>query len=244
MSYKKPNEEKSLTEFDAGQILDIVYRKAIEGIPSVSPSVDELVEDYISKYATAEKAATALVRNQIVKCGTSGFVSGLGGVLTLPVTVPANIANVMYVQVRMIAAVAKMGGFDVSDDHVQTMVYACLTGTSLADVVKDAGVTVGVKTLTAAIKKIPGSVLKKINAKMGFRFITKFGEKGVINLGKMTVPLVGSVIGGGMDVASTTAIGRSAIKMFIKGEVEKTPMPKEAEAIKVEAVLIEEDESI
>ena len=78
---------------------------------------------------------------------------------------------------------------------------------------------------------------------MGFRFITKFGEKGVINLGKM-VPLAGGVIGGGMDVASTTAIGHSAIKMFIKGEVEKTPMPQEVEAIKVEAVLIDEDEFI
>ena len=145
MSYKKPKEERPLTEFDASQILDDVYRKALDGIPSVSPSIDDFVGEYASRYDASEKAANALVRNQILKCGTAGFLSGVDGIITLPVAASANIANVMYVQVRMIAAVAKMGGFDVSNDHVQTMVYACLTGTSLADVVKDAGVTVGVK---------------------------------------------------------------------------------------------------
>ena len=243
MTYKKPKEEKLLTEFDASKILDAVYRKALDGIPSVSPSIDEFVEEYASRYGTPEKAANALVRNQILKCGAPGFLSGVGGIITLPVVVPANIANVMYVQLRMIAAVAKMGGFNVSDDHVQTMVFACLTGTSLADVVKDAGVTTGVKTLTAAIKKIPEGVLKKINGKMGFRFITKFGEKGVINLGKM-VPLAGCVIGGGMDVVSTTVIGYSAIKMFIRGEEGESSASREVDAIKIKAVLIDEDEFI
>ena len=41
----------------------------------------------------------------------------------------------------------------------------------------------GTKSLEVAIKKIPGSALVKTNQKVGFRFITKFGEKGIINLG-------------------------------------------------------------
>ena len=53
---------------------------------------------------------------------------------------------------------------------------------------------------TSAIKKIPGKTLTKINQKVGFRFITKFGEKGIINLGKL-VPGVGALIGGSMDYA-------------------------------------------
>jgi hypothetical protein len=38
-------------------------------------------------------------------------------------------------------------------------------------------------------------VITKINQKVGFRLLTKFGSKGVINLGKM-VPLTGGIIGG------------------------------------------------
>lgn len=44
------------------------------------------------------------------------------------------------------------------------------------------------------IKKIPGSTITKINQKVGFRLLTKFGNTDVVNLGKM-VPLVGGVIG-------------------------------------------------
>lgn len=31
------------------------------------------------------------------------------------------------------------------------------------------------------VKKIPGTVITKINQKIGFRFLTKFGSKGLIN---------------------------------------------------------------
>lgn len=244
MSWKKSIEKNNpLTEIDAGLILDTIYGKALDGIPKVSRSVDALVDDYMSKTDVPEKAAMALVKNQVYKCGTSGFLAGLGGLVTLPVSVPANVSSVLYVQLRMIAAVAKIGGYDITDDHVQTMVYMCLTGTTLSDVVKEAGIVCGTKTLNAAIKKIPGAALIKINQKMGFRFITKFGEKGIVNLGKM-VPLIGGVIGGGMDVTSTMVIGRNAIKMFILDEALDNAMPTEAEAIKVKAVLIDDDSNL
>jgi len=67
------------------------------------------------------------------------------------------------------------------------------------------------------IKKIPGKVLTKINQKVGFRFITKFGTKGIVNLGKM-VPLAGAVIGGGIDLAETKAMGNRAIRQFFDGD--------------------------
>ena len=127
----------------------------------------------------------------MLKCGTSGFVTGVGGLITLPVAIPANIGSVLYVQMRMVAAIAKIGGYDVRSDQVQTLVYMCLTGTAITDVAKQAGIKIGEKMLVAAVKKIPGNVLIKINQRIGFRLLTKFGEKGVINLGKM-VPLAGA----------------------------------------------------
>ena len=208
-----------LSEGQAAEILDVVYQSALNGVPKVSRSVEEMAQDYLAREGSPRKAAIALARWQVMKCGTSGFVTGLGGLLTLPVAIPANISSVLYVQMRMIGAIARMGGFDVKSDQVQTMVYMCLTGTTVADVVKQTGVTIGTKTATAAIKKIPGAALTKINQKIGYRLLTKFGEKGVINLGKM-VPLVGGVVGGGMDVVATQAIAKSAIAMFIDGQSE------------------------
>lgn len=113
----------------------------------------------------------------------------------------------------------KIGGYDVRSDQVQTLVYMCLTGTAITDIAKQAGIKIGEKMLIAAVKKIPGNVLIKINQRIGFRLLTKFGEKGVINLGKM-VPLAGGVIGGAFDVATTSAIAKNAVKMFISGDDE------------------------
>lgn len=217
-SEKKEEEPKeALTEERAAGILSAVYDKALVGVPNVSRSVDQFEDDYAARYDDPAKAAEELVKYQVLKCGTSGFITGLGGLITLPVTIPANIGSVLYVQMRMVAAIAKIGGYDIRSDQVQTLVYICLTGSAVNDVIKDAGIQIGTKTLTAALKKLPGSALVKINQRVGFRLITKFGEKGVINLGKL-IPLAGGVIGGAFDVASTAIIAENAIKLFIKNE--------------------------
>ena len=172
-----------------------------------------------------------------------GLFDRVGGLITLPVAIPANIGSVTYVQMRMIACIAKLGGYDLKSDQVQTMVYMCLTGTSASDVVKQAGIKTGTKALEAAIKRIPGQALTKINQKMGFRFITKFGEKGIINLGKM-VPLVGGVIGGGVDVASTAVIAKNAIEMYIRGEAPDDSAPTEDEIIEVRQIETDDDSAL
>ena len=140
-----------------------------------------------------------MIRNQITKCATSGFITGFGGFITMPVTLPANITSVIYVQMRMIACTSYMAGFDLDSDQTQTLVYACLAGVAVNNVIKQAGIKFGVKFANGLIKKIPGKVLTKINQKVGFRFVTKFGTKGIINLGKL-IPGVGAVIGGGLDL--------------------------------------------
>lgn len=232
--------EIPIDEESAGRLLDTIYRSALNGVPKVSRSVDEMVADYTGKAKSPDDAARALAKWQVMKCGTSGFVTGLGGLITLPVAIPANISSVMYVQMRMIACIAKMGGYDVTSDQVQTMIYMCLTGTTASDLVKMGLIKTGTKSLEAAIKKIPRSALVKINQKVGFRFITKFGEKGIINLGKM-LPLAGGLIGGGVDVASTSIIAKNAIRMFMEGEDPDGTLPTEAEVESIEDVEVESD---
>lgn len=136
----------------------------------------------------------------------------------MPVAVPANVASVIYVQLRMIATVAKIGGYNPSDDQVRTIADVCLTGSAAADIIKKAGINIGEKITIATIKKIPGAVLTKINQKDGFRLVTKFGEKGAVNLVKK-VPLVGGVIGVGIDIAGTKTIAKVAYNMFIDGKI-------------------------
>ena len=207
--------EEVMTSDQMVTLLDDLYGKAMDGIPHVSKSVEDLAYDYLSKNSDPGQAAKSLINNQLLKCTTSGFLSGLGGITTLAVTLPANVTSVLYVQLRMIAAIAKLGGFDPNDDQVQSLVYACMTGQAVGDILKGAGIKLGQKFATAGINKITGAALTKINQAVGFRLITKFGETGIINLGKM-VPVVGGVIGGGFDLMTTRVIAANAYKLFIE----------------------------
>jgi len=195
------------------KVLDFAYDKAVNGVKGLD-SAEELAEGYMREEGTLEDKVNRLIRWQNTKAGTSGFLTGLGGVLTMPVTLPANITSVLYVQIRMISAIAYMGGYDLKDDKVKTFVYACLIGTSVNEIIKKAGIEIGKKITTNSIKAISAKTIVQINQKIGFRLVTKFGEKGVINLGK-TVPFVGGIIGGFIDSKTTNTIGNTAKKIFI-----------------------------
>lgn len=216
---------KKLTQDDILVMLGKIYDSSLQGIPKVSVPIGQLANDYLSKASNLDEAAKSFIKYQIAKCATSGFVTSFGGFITMPVTIPANIGSVIYVQMRMIACLAYMGGYDINCDQVQTLIYACLAGVSVDHIVKNVGVQFGVKFANAMVKKIPGSVLTKINQKVGFRFLTKFGTKGLINIGSM-VPVVGAVVGGGFDFVETKIIADRAYKMFIQGDFSTDPKDK------------------
>ena len=110
-----------------------------------------------------------------------------------------------------------MADYDLNSDQTQTFVYACLAGVAVNSLLKQVGIKFGVKFANSVIKKIPGKVLTKINQRVGFRFITKFGSKGVVNFGKM-LPGVGAIVGGGLDLVETKVIANRTYKWFMTGD--------------------------
>lgn len=208
---EKTVQSEKLSQETMMSTLDWAYKTTLNGMVG-EKSLESLVADYTSRYDT-ETAIEKLVQTQTTKAAVSGFLTGFGGIVTIPVTLPANIASVILFQMRMIAAIASMRGYDLKSDQVQTFVYATLAGTSVSEIVKKGGIVIGNKFGIALVKKVPGRVLQKINQAVGFRLATKFGTTGVVNLGKM-VPVLGAVVGSAFDATSTIAIANLAKKTF------------------------------
>ncbi|PKP49237.1 MAG: EcsC family protein [Bacteroidetes bacterium HGW-Bacteroidetes-11] len=195
------------------QVLDWAYDKAVAGLPGLNSAV-ELSESYLRQEGTLRHKANALIRWQNVKSGSSGFITGLGGFMTLPVAIPANLASVLFIQIRMIAAIAHMGGYDLRDDRVKSLVYACLAGNVAKDILQEIGINLGTRITAHLIGRISEQTIISINQKVGFQLLAKSGSKGAVNLGK-AVPLVGGVIGGSFDTVMTNLIGNIARDVFI-----------------------------
>jgi hypothetical protein len=199
--------------------LDWAYAKAIEGVPG-SDSAEKLARSFTKRPGSSVEHCDALIGWQIAKACASGFVMSLGGLLTLPVSVPASISLSLYIQLRMIAAIAHIGGYDIRDDQVRSLVYLCLCGNAAGEVAKGVGIQLGMKLANEAVSRIPGQVLIQINKEVGFRLLTKFGQAGVLNLGQ-AIPLLGGLIGGALDGGFTRLVGIKARQLFVDNAATK-----------------------
>ena len=178
--------------------------------PNTGPTRKAKVEDRDD----IEKAINRLILESVEAAGVNGVVTGIGGFITMPITVPANLAGAFVINARLGAAVAYLRGYDPADPHVRTVATLIGLGSSAQQIGKAVGVKVGVKIAMQAIKKVPMAVLHQVNKKVGFTLLAKYGTKrAAVTLAK-GVPLVGAVVGGAVDATMTVAVGRTAKSMF------------------------------
>lgn len=195
------------------QLLNWAYDKAINVSAPGIKNVDQLAREYTNKYPDTDTAIKHYVHWQERKSGTTGVITGFGGFATMAATLPADLASVTYIQLKMVAVIATIRGYDPHDDEVRSLAFISFLGMSVVDFVKKSGIKATESLGVKVIKKVPQVVLNKINATVGSRFVTKFGEKGVVNLGK-GIPVLGAAVGGGFDYASTARIAHKAKKNF------------------------------
>ncbi len=227
--------QKKLTPSSLVRVLDRLYDSAVSGIPGTG-SAAEIAASYLKQEGSLRDRSNQMIRWQNTKAASSGFLTGLGGFMTLPVAIPANLLSVLYIQVRMIAAIAIMGGHDVRDDRVRTLVYACLAGNAAKDILQEAGIKLGSMLTAKLTGRITEKTITAINQKTGILLLSKTGGRGIIHIGK-AVPLAGGIIGGAIDAAFTNIIGKVARDLFIPkaGTGDRTPDVKPAQERRPEA---------
>lgn len=198
---------------DAAQALVTrVLDMGIDGVGFMT-GASQIADEHRRSCADAEQAIDRLIASHARIVAASGFATGLGGFVTLPITVPTDLAVLYAYSARCAAGVAHLRGYDVHTDEVRSMVLLSLLGSAGAAVLSEMGVQIAQKSAMAALKKLPGRVLIEINKKVGFRLLTKFGEKGVVNLVKF-VPLAGAPVGAAINVTTMRSVGSYAKRNF------------------------------
>ena len=131
----------------------------------------------------------------------------------MSVTVPTGMVAAYAVGANTAAAIARLRGYDPNSDQVKTLVLCCLWGEGMEQALKAVGIRVGNKMAQNLLKLVPGKVLIEINKKVGFRLITKAGEKGVVNLIKL-VSIAGGLVSGTFDAVFVRTCGKTAKRVF------------------------------
>ena len=200
---------------------DTCYRMAVDGgFRAIKiKTISEFAEEYISRYPSKELAAKKLISNQVANTGISGLLTSLGNNLTKEISSKFDIVSVLFIQIRMVAAIAQIGGYDVRDDEVLIQIRSCLLTNTIVDTTKISGVKILEKTLMQLINKIPIERIRAINRTAGQTLITKRAtvKKGIINLVDLIPIIIGATVAG-IDAASTKYIANRAYKIFIENE--------------------------
>lgn len=198
-------------------ITQLISRLTAVGIDGVGPfdSAAKVARAALARSGGDVEGAIARVVGQHRRlAGTEGFLTSVGGFLTLAVAIPANVFAFYTVATRMTAAIAHLRGHDLADERIRTAVLLTLTGSGATDILTKAGVSVGGSAaLQLAGRSLPKSALMVIQKAVGFRLLRGAGVR-MFNRAGRWLPLLGGAVGAALDVAMMNVIGKHAQQEF------------------------------
>lgn len=188
----------------AGFATDLVEKVLDIGIDGRGPfaSAVEMARNAQGSTSSHKGAVDAIVRRHLATGAVGGFVTGLGGFVTMPIALPANVIEFYVVATRMVGAIAHVRGYDVNDPHIRTAIMLTLVGAEADDLLRKAGVVAGAgaggRLTNLAAQRLPGPALMVVNKAIGFRLASRVGRSALSRFGK-AVPVVGGLLGSGLD---------------------------------------------
>lgn len=196
-------------------------QKGLDTVVDYVISTDSVViKSYVDKLReqnmgiTCDELAKKVMNRKSVKNGLVGAVTGLGGIVTLPVSIPADLVCSWRIQASMAFSIAYIYGHTKDTTDLKTDLYLILAGDSAKEALKRFGIEVSKSVTKKAVDKyITRDIMVKIWKVIGRKIITKAGEKSLTSFMKL-VPLVGAPVGFAFDWGATRAVGGLAIKYY------------------------------
>ena len=184
----------------AGAATRMIERLMDVGIDGKGPfdSAQKVADIAIAEHPEADGAIDAMVRSHLKLAAAGGFVTGLGGFVTMPIALPANVLAFYLIATRMVAGIASARGYDIRQPEVRSAVLLALVGADSDDLLKKAGYAGTGRLANLAAQRLPGPALLALNKGIGFRLLNQVGKKSLTRFGK-AVPLAGGVVGAGLD---------------------------------------------
>lgn len=203
-----------MNDSPASQIATYLLESGIRGLGPLA-GAEALAAEYRSdvKYRDDGARIDALIRWETGKNFSTGFLTGLGGFVTLPVAAPSALAASWVVQARMSAAIARIYGHSLEEEQVRTKILLALAGEVAREAMEDLGINVGDRVTQRAVEQIPGRLLVEVNKRIGAKLAARVGQRVLFRVPR-AVPLLGGLVGGALDAVVCRKVGATAKQLF------------------------------
>jgi hypothetical protein len=184
--------------------------RAIHGIGPLPAAAVAAEKQLKENRGDVDAAIHGVIENHVRYAGAQGFLTNLGGLATMAFTVPTNLSGLALVECRMIAAIAHLRGYDLSDPRVKNAVLVCLLGEeTVRGLVESQKLPAPPMALATAPAHDPW-LDKVISAEVASDLVAKVAGKRVAGTVARRIPLVGGLVGMGTDGYATWRVGRYA----------------------------------
>lgn len=198
----------------AGGLLRSIVDFAIDGSPAF-PGAKATAARSLQSKADREGAIDALVRYHVSMASAQGFMTSVGGLLTLPVGLPANIAGMAVLGVRMIAAIAHLRGYDVDDRRVRAALTLAMLGDDEVRRLVADGRLPSSPLAVATAPVFDPALERTISERVMGSLAGRIGGKHVAVVVVRRIPLVGGGVGAAVDGWLTFGLAAYARREFI-----------------------------
>lgn len=189
--------------------------RSIDGVQGF-PGARETARRHLLVAGDTEAAVRGVIEQHVRMAGVGGFVSQVGGVMALPVTLPANVAGLAAVQLRMTASIAHLRGHDLAAPRVRIAAMAALLGEDNVGEAVDAGELPGTpRELALGPPLVDEETRTRLTAAVGQQLLARVTAKSATLTLARGVPLIGGTFGAGMDAVHTWRVGRYAAEEFV-----------------------------
>lgn len=189
--------------------------RAIVGVGPLPPAAEAAEAQLREQHGDVDKAIHEVIENHVRYAGVGGLVTNLGGLITAAVVAPANITGLALIQCRMVAGIAHLRGYDLEDPRVRNAILVTIIGEdAVRRMVKKMQLPAPPMALATAPSDDPG-LDQTITSTVATDLISRvIGKRLATTVGKR-VPVVGGLVGAGVDGYGTWKVGRYADREFL-----------------------------
>jgi len=187
-------------------------RRAISGagpLPAAAASADKVLA---AENGDSARAVHEVIEDHVRYAGMQGFATNMGGLVTAALTIPANITGLALIQCRLVASIAHLRGYDLTDQRVRNAILTCILGedevTRLVKKKKLPSTPMAMATAPAHDPHLDTVIASEVTSAL----LTKVAGKRVATTVGRRVPVIGGIVGASADAYSTWQIGRYADK--------------------------------
>ena len=185
-------------------------QRALDGVGPLPPAAEAADKQLAEQGGDVERAVHEVIENHVRYAGAQGFVTNLGGLATLAVALPTNIVGLTLVQCRMVAGIAHLRGYDLDDPRVHNAVLACILGEDkIRSLIRKKMIPAPPMAIATAPAHDP-HLDRLMAAEVTSELLTRVAGKRAATMVGRRIPVVGGVVGAGVDGYATWQIGRYA----------------------------------